>query len=308
MQPLTVDFHLDVPWRMYKNGGFDLTQSHPETAVDFPRMRTGGLDAAFMALYLSDEVQTYLGPEQVEKTINWQYDMLKIQSQSRVVSNAVEAFIAANEGLIPMFLGLEGGRLINGSLDRLQALRAIGVRYLTLTHNKSHDWCDSATDVPRCNGLGSFGVTVVKKAEDMGIFIDVSHVSDNAASDVLFLSEAPVPATHSGVRGLVNHPRNLTDSLIKQIAASGGMIGVPFAARFVGHTAEAMMDHIDWIVQLTGSSKHVGIGSDLDGAPMIQDCKSAAEWRSALDLESYLGYKSEDVENILGGNIMRLMS
>lgn len=302
---ITVDAHIDLPWIWTKFEPFDLKKKVSGSAVDFPRMATGGLDCFVAALYLSDSLQNDIGEEKATKLIDWQIRKLKQQDRAKVVASSVEAVEAFRLGLVPIFLGLEGGRLINHSVDRMRDLRREGVRYMTLTHNLNTSWADSATDKPFVRGLSQYGRTIIREAEGIGLIIDVSHASDLTTVDVVNMAEEPVIASHSGCRKLLDHPRNLPDSLIRSIAKTGGVIHVPFAKRFIGAAAEKITDHIDHIVQLLGDVAHVGIGSDLDGAVMCDGAEDVSKWFAATNLRNR-GYSVEDVSKILGGNTLRI--
>ena len=305
---LTVDAHIDVPWQLYKQGGYDLSkrQDNHERKVDFLRMSQGGLNAAFFALYLSDITQDRHAPTRVHEIIDEQIACLKAQKGCRVVDNSADAETTHADGLVPLFLGLEGGRLINADLTRLANLRKQGVRYLTLTHNYNTGWADSATDIKYHGGLTSVGLTILNKCDELDILIDVSHASDDTFYDVLTNRIGPPAiATHSGCRALVNHPRNLTDKQIKQIAAAGGIVCVPFASRFVGNRLEGVTQHIDHICQLVGDTKHVGIGSDLDGAVMVDGVKDVSNWTYVVQSTRW---SDEQMDDIKGGNLLRIFA
>lgn len=303
---LTVDMHVDTPWIMTKHGSFDLRQEHPESMLDLPRMIKGGLQAAFFALYLSDSRQDDIGDEDSSDMITWQFSALCSQPGCRVVDSPKKAVKAIDNGKVPIFLGLEGGRLIHNDLDQLRMYRKIGVRYLTLTHNYNTSWADSATDIPCHRGLTDFGCHIIMECNKLGILVDVSHTSDPTCEDAIDMSTKPVIASHSGCRAIIDHPRNLSNQLIKAIAGGWGMIGVPFARRFIGLTSSGIVNHIDHIVQLVGPL-HVGIGSDLDGAVMA-DGIDVSDWRKiTIDGLSDKGYSDSDIKAIAGGNILRLL-
>ena len=306
---MTLDLHIDAPWKALKYGPLVFGGPLPKRDVDFPRMKQGGLHAAFFALYLPDAWQDTISPHTASLLINQQIEALNTSSGCQIVTRARDAHLWYTEQqIVPIFLGLEGGRLLNNTLDRLRELHAKGVRYLTLTHNRNTGWADSATDAPRHGGLDPFGHCVLRECEKLGVFVDVSHASDQTCIDVTSLSRKPVLATHSGCRVLLDHPRNLSDVLIKAIAKTGGLIGVPFVRRFVGPKASSVIDHIDHIVQQVGVS-HVGIGSDLDGAAMVDDVRDVSDWSHiVIDGLSDRGYADANIAAIAGGNMMRLLA
>ena len=303
---LTIDAHIDVPWIMTKRGAIDLNQRQTESAVDFPRMREGGLQSAIFALYLSDSMQNGRRAEEVDALIDAQIAFINEQMGCEIVDDPANAEAVYATGKIPIFLGLEGGRLIHESLTRLAELRKAGVRYLTLTHNASTSWADSAMDSPRHGGLSKLGRAIVQAAAELGILIDVSHASDRVCEMVCNMG-VPVIASHSGCRALVNHRRNLSDDLIKRITESIGTIHIPFARKFIGDYF-TVADHIDHVVQLTGSIGYVGIGSDLDGAEMVTEVQDVSKWKEVtIDALARKGYSDVSIGYIVGSNTLWML-
>lgn len=306
---ITIDAHIDIPWIMTKKGPFELSTNNlgKDSQTDFPRMNIGGLNGAFFALYLSDKMQDEKGYEWCRAEIGHQIARIKNQKNCEIVDRRHDAKIAVLSGLTPIFLGLEGGRLIGTDIDFLNELRASKVRYLTLTHNKNTFWADSATDEPKMYGIGKFGKKVIERCNELGIYVDVSHASDATIRAAIYLSDKPVIASHSGCRSLKDHPRNLPDDLIKAIAKTGGVIHVPFAKKFIGENWFRVADHIDHIIQLVGPN-HVGIGSDLDGADMVSGVLSVADWkRTVMQGLNSMGYGDDLIARIAGENTLRLM-
>lgn len=282
----TLDLHLDCPWVFTKRG---------KSVCEPGDLQKGGLDAVVMALYLSESLQNELTVLEVNKAIDAQGKF--------IAEKKVELW---RDG-ITVFAALEGGRLINNSLDRLATLvKEHDIKYLTLTHNKNTAWADSATDRPNLNGLAEFGCNVVRACNRLGVLVDVSHTSDRTAEAALKISDKPVIASHSGVRNLVPHPRNLTDDLMKLIARSGGLVGVPFAKNFIGKMWHKVAEHVDYIVEKIGID-HVAIGSDLDGAVMCVGSETAAQWKTTVECAlAARGYSDEDMAKIAGRNAMLL--
>lgn len=307
---ITVDAHVDAPWLFQKYGAVDLRRRDlDDRMVDFPSMRAGNLDAAFFALYLSDQVQDALGDYASWLAIKKQESAIEQQTGCRIADNPEAATYDIAKGWVPIFLGLEGGRLIGKYLTRLEWLRNSGVRYLTLTHNRNTSWACSATDTfDKKLALTNFGKQVIEECNRLDILIDVSHASDETAYLAFAASKKPIIASHSGCRKLLDHPRNLPDHLIWHICESGGVVHIPFARRFVGPKAEGIIYHIDHVVQLLGSTKYVGIGSDMDGAAMVDGVKTAADWwRLTGEALSKRGYSDDVIADITGGNTLRVL-
>lgn len=304
---LTFDAHLDVPWQFTKHGGpYDLWE-RGRGAVDFPRMEQGGLVSACFALYLPDGMQDRLGPEASLKAIHDQIKWVVHQQKCRTVDAPAEAELAMLQKAIPIWFGLEGGRLLNNDVNNLRKLRSYHVRYLTLCHNRNTDWCNSATDTPvHAKGLRpDLAKPILKACNALNIFIDVSHAHDTAIGEAWALSDKPIIATHSASRKLVDLPRNLNDTLAKMIMKGGGIIGVPFASKFLGPYAPA--EHIDHFAQLAGTHEGIGIGSDLDGAEMCSECPDASYWYEAFaDGLLKLNWSHDMIADVAGHNFMRI--
>lgn len=308
---ITVDAHIDLPWQFVKKGPFDLSlNNHGKISmVDFPRMQAGGLQSAFFALYISDYMQNDLTDSEVDELIDDQIYWVQSPEVKTCVTidSAKRALRVLEAGRVPIFFGLEGGRLIHNNLARLAVLREAKVKYLTVTHNFTTDWADSATDKPTHDGLTTFGTEVVKECNKLGIILDISHASDKTAWDVIRVSSAPVIASHSGCRALVNLPRNIPDDLIKEIAKIGGVVHIPFARRFIGKPSDSIAQHVDHVVQLVGID-HVGIGSDLDGADMCDGAESVLSWKHVIQKGLHKrGYSTDAVTQVIGQNTMRLL-
>ena len=286
----TVDAHIDVPWQFQKHGPFDL-RDHPTTAVDFKRMKEGDLHGIICALYLSDKMQDELGPEASAAAIDRQINWIRLQTIPKPT----------------VYLGLEGGRLIP-DIARLRWLAEAGIRYLTITHNRNTHWADSATDKPYHRGLTRFGFDVCAEAIELGVLLDISHASDETAEDVLYVAaqEVPVIASHSGCRAVLDHPRNISDHLMRMVADSGGVIHIPFARRFVG-TFDGVIDHIEHVMMVTGSYEYVGIGSDLDGAAMVEGLEDVSKWSRVGNALAKRGYGDDVIAAITGRNTLRLL-
>ena len=232
------------------------------------------------------------------------------------------------KGLFSLFLGLENGSPLGDSEDafeNLQKLYNAGVRYITLCHSTSNQICDScASTTPKWNGLSPFGKRLVAEMNRIGMLVDVSHISDSAFYDVLACSTKPVVATHSSCRALADHPRNMTDDMIRELAARGGVIQInfypvfldsEFAARFSSSgdldlerpSYKLIADHIDHVVSLVGVD-YVGIGSDYDGIEITPDgMEDISTMPKLFDELRSRGYSEEDLEKIAGGNFFRVM-
>lgn len=241
---LTVDTHCDTPSLMLR-GDWDIGVRHePGTMrsgkIDLPRMKEGGLDAVFFSVYVRQGETT---PGDYAKARERALDLLDvIHKMCRDYPERIElaltpedAYRLEKEGKRAAFIGLENGYPIGKDLSLLEEYYKRGVRYVTLCHSADNDICDSSTDRknPEDNGLSEFGRQVVRECNRLGIMVDVSHVSDRSFFDILDVTQAPVIATHSCVRTLCDHPRNLTDEMLQVLASKVGVIQICFVSSFV---------------------------------------------------------------------------
>jgi len=221
-------------WR-FDARGIAPSPEHPDgTSVDLPRMREGGLDGAFFSVYIAG---TITGPPAVTAARR-QLDALHALAATHPADlalclTAADVRAAHKAKKIAILIGIEGGHMINDDLTVLDDFARRGARYLTLTHMVNTDWADSSGDQPAHNGLTDFGKQVVHELNRLGVMVDVSHVSDKTFWDVLAVSQSPVIASHSSCRALCAHPRNMTDEMIKALAAKGGTIQINFYDGFL---------------------------------------------------------------------------
>ena len=240
-EAIVVDLHMDTPQRLLDDG-LDLGARDAKGHVDLPRMREGGLDAAFFAIYV--EMERYPGEAATKRALRL-IDSVYMQverhpDQLMLAHSAAGIRRAHGENKIAVLMGMEGGTPIADDLGLLRDFYRLGVRYMTLTHGLNNTWVDSSTDPPRHNGLTEFGKNVVREMNRLGMLVDVSHVSDKAFYDALEVSQAPLIASHSSARTLSNVPRNMSDDMIRSLAAKGGVVHVNYHAPFLDQSyAEA---------------------------------------------------------------------
>jgi membrane dipeptidase len=240
-----VDGHNDLPWALRQQVRYDLDARDIATAqnahlhTDIPRLREGGVGAQYWSVYVRADL-----PDPVPATLE-QIDCVR-QLLARYPSDLRPALTAADmeearaEGRIASLMGAEGGHSIASSLATLRALYALGVRYLTLTHNDNVAWADSATDVPAVGGLSAFGREVVREMNRLGMLVDLSHVAATTMRDALDATSAPVIFSHSSSRAVCDHPRNIPDDVLERLPANGGVAMVTFVPKFVLQAA------VDW--------------------------------------------------------------
>ena len=233
-----LDSHCDTPSMLLE--GLDLTQTPQRGHVDFLRMKKGGVDGAFFALYTSNELSGDIALRRALRMLEACYQAVDRGARKGMAAFAFtveEALRNKAAGLRSVFLGMENGLPLGEDLDLLRYFYRQGVRYLTLTHNGNNAICDAAAKAAqgeaRWGGLSPFGRVLIEEMNRLGMLIDVSHVSDATFEQVVALSKAPVIASHSSCRALCNHPRNMTDEMIRQLAARGGVIQINFYPAFL---------------------------------------------------------------------------
>ena len=215
------------------DAGDDITQLLPDGHVDIPRLRAGGISAAFFAIWVDDTYGPGTAYDRANALIDVVERFVSATPDVELATTADEVRSAAARGHIAALMGVEGGHAIENSLANLEALYARGVRYMTLTWNNGNDWAGSSLDPKRPGGLSLFGRSVVKRMNALGMLVDVSHVSDATFWDVLATTQRPVIASHSGCRALSAHPRNLTDAQLRAVAANDGVVGIIFFPVFL---------------------------------------------------------------------------
>jgi membrane dipeptidase len=245
---LVIDTHADVPINMMKDS-FDVAVEHDYekdgTQIDFPRMKKGGMDGMFFAVYLGQGKRSAEADAEAKKKALAIFD--KIHEAVRlnpdvagIATTSKDAYKLQKEGKRAVFFGMENGWPIGKDIKNLKMYYDLGLRYITLSHSANNDICDSSGDPdgPEHNGLSKFGEEVVMEMNRLGIMVDISHVSDSTFYDVMKLTKTPVIASHSSCRALCDVPRNMTDDMIKALAKNGGVIQINFVPSFVKKTPQ----------------------------------------------------------------------
>lgn len=309
----TVDSHVDTPEDFME--GFSIAKRKNKAKVTIPQMREGRLDSIFMVAYLKqgnrDDEALRQATQKATDIITQIKKQIEANPESLSLATRPDDLIRHKaEGKKTIFVGIENGYAIGKDIANVARFKEMGVSYITLCHNGNNDLCDSAKGTPEHNGLSELGRQVVAEMNRLGIMVDVSHTSEKTVSDVLELSRTPIIASHSSVRALCNHPRNLTDGQLKTIAAKGGVIQVCLYPGFLslqsGATIHDAIRHIDYMVKLIGAD-HVGIGTDFNGDGGVPGCDAANEVINITRELLRHGYTHQDIEKIWGGNLLRVM-
>jgi membrane dipeptidase len=230
---IVLDTHDDTTQRFFTKD-YDLGKHNPDGHVDIPRMREGGMNAIFFSIWIDGRI---MGPPAVEKALD-QIDSVyqnvhKYSGDMVLARTAADIRKAHAEGKIAALMGVEGGHMIGNDIRVVRIFADLGVRYMTLSHFYNDEWADSSTDKPAHNGLTDFGKDIVREMNRQGMLVDISHVSDKTFYDALEVSKAPLIASHSSCRALCNHPRDMTDDMIKALAAKGGVIQINYEKSFI---------------------------------------------------------------------------
>ena len=315
---LTLDSHVDIPWPEAENPFFPSNR-----CLDIPKMHQGGLKAVCMVAYIPQGART---PEGHEAATSRALAMLETinrvghNPQARLAPLVADIEQAATLGLPAIIPVIENGHAIGEDLANIARFRAFGVRYITLTHNGHNALADSA--VPRRDlgdggplhgGLSDLGRAAIFEMNRLGIVVDVSHTSRATMLEAARISKFPVVASHSCVRALCDHPRNLDDEQLDALAASGGVIqitAVPFFVRRGGSVEDTTLshfcDHIDYVVRRIGIN-HVGIGSDFDGGGELLDWRHVGQSANVTAELLRRGYAETQIAAIWGGNFRRVL-
>ena len=241
---LTIDTHSDTPLNLLKDG-FDVGKRQDQavsgTKVDFPRMKEGGLDAQFFAVFVGQGPRTPEGNAAVKaKALGIYEGILRSvaanANQAEIALKPDDAYRLKKQGKRAIFIGLENGYALANDITMVKKYYDMGMRYITLCHTSNNDICDSSTEKKKgaeYHGLSDFGKEVVAEMNRVGMMIDVSHISDDSFMDVIRLSKVPVIASHSCARAICDHPRNLTDEDLHALAKNGGVIQMCFLSDYV---------------------------------------------------------------------------
>ena len=230
---IIVDTHDDTT-QLLLDPKFDMGVRQSSGSIDIPRMREGGLGAIFFSIWIPSKVT---GPNAVQKALD-QIDAVREQVRRHpkelMLATTVDQIRQAHKDeRIAALMGVEGGHMIASDLGVLRTYAALGVRYMTLTHSGNNEWADSSTDKAVHNGLTDFGKDVVREMNRLGVMVDISHVSDKTFYDALEASKAPLFASHSSCRAICDAPRNMTDQMMKDLAAKGGIVQINYHVGFL---------------------------------------------------------------------------
>ena len=256
-RPLIVDGHCDAPYRLYRHRN-SLADVDPTAQIDLRTMREGGINASFFAAYVPGYWVDHGAAAFADQMIDIIEKECDAHDELELATSSDDIERIYDEGRFAILIGIEGGHAIEDSLETLERFHQRGVRYMTLTHVNHNNWADTSSLPPLHGGLTKFGRKVVERMNELGIFVDVSHVSDDTFYHALETSSAPIIASHSSCRAIANHPRNLTDQMLRDLGEAGGLCMINFFSAFI------LQDAADRLRELEPSSlKGVGLREEV---------------------------------------------
>lgn len=306
-------------WMMgFPSGSWSFAERHEDGYMDLPRMRDGGLDAQFFAIYMDREPRPGMAVTRALAQIESIHTLCeKYSDHIALAMSATDVRDIAATGRIAALLGVEGGYMIEDDLRVLRAFHRLGVRYMSLTHSFNTHWGDSSgtgRPVPeRHGGLSPFGAEVVKEMNRLGMLVDVSHVADSTFFDALEISQAPVIASHSSVDGVKEHARNMSDAMLRALADNGGVIQINAVIKYIDPIEraqtplEVFIDHIAHAIDVAGPD-HVGLGLDYGyTSPAPVGLEHIGKLGNVTVELLRRGYDEVTIRKVLGENTLRVL-
>lgn len=303
-EAVVVDLHSDTILDVAE-GRRDVRQRTASGHIDLPRLREGGVDVQVFALFVHPRYAGR-GWERAAELLD-AFDRLAAQTPDLVRATSVDAIEqAVAAGRIAAVLAVENGTALDGEVGHLAHLHARGVRMMSLTWNHRNELAEGAMEETG-TGLTELGRAVLARMQDLGMVVDVSHLSRRSFWDVVEATRGPLVATHSNAAGLTPHARNLSDEQLRAIAGRGGVVGVNFYPAFTGGAALShVLDHIDYLVGVMGPD-HVALGSDFDGfTQTVEGLEDVARLPGLTAGLRARGYAPAEVRKILGENALRV--
>ncbi|MHA6250831.1 dipeptidase [Oceanobacillus sp. CAU 1775] len=319
-----IDTHVDTMMEVIDESTW-LPQTDIGTETNFhfdlEKAKLGGVNVPFLAAYTSGFYENT--PRSISRTlamlngVHWTLEQNTSEMEIATSLNSLKE-ITRNDK-VAAFSSIEGAYALNeeNAVELTEQFYDIGVRMIGFTWNYSNTLGEGANRVygnteqtPSEGGLTELGENVVRKMNELGMIVDVSHMARETFWDVLEISEAPIIASHSGVNALKEHQRNLTDEQLLALKENRGVISIVFYPAFLtdhstGYVSD-IVDHIDYVVDLIGID-YVGIGSDYDGASMPEDLQNVSDFPKIIEELAFRGYTKQEIEQILGGNVLRLL-
>lgn len=305
-----IDFHCDTISKLMDNRGMSELKSN-KFSIDIQKLKNGDNLAQFFALFLNlkhvkDPLEYCLS--MLDK---FYMEMEKNQEAIALAKSYDELINNKKKNKLSAFLTIEEGGVLKGEIYNLRNFYRLGVRLMTLTWNYPNEigFPNSKKEYME-KGLTSFGCQTIEEMNRLNMIIDVSHLSDKGFYDVLKLSKKPFIASHSNSRFITDHPRNLTDTMIKELSNTGGIMGINFYNRFLGESniskIDDMLHHIKHIYNVGGIDV-IALGSDFDGIECEVEIKDTSEMYKLEDKLKKSGFSEDDIEKIFYKNALRII-
>lgn len=328
-----IDGHNDLPWAAREAWDAHEAPDHwveglernSKFQTDIDKLRRGGVGAQFWSVFVPGDLAE---PDAVQKTleqIDFVYRMIRRYPDTfELARTGDDVRRIWGEGRIASLLGAEGGHSIGSSLGVLRMMARLGLRYMTLTHNSNTPWADSATDTPDHGGLTGIGREIVREMNNVGVLVDLSHVSPDTMREAIEVSSAPVIFSHSSCKALCDVPRNVPDDVLRLLAGNGGVVMLAFVPMFLDEqyntwfqagrvgprppmTVDHLIEHIEHARDVAGID-HIGLGSDYDGFDDYPDgMPDVSGFSTLIDRLAGRGWASEDLAKLMGDNLLRVL-
>ena len=284
---IIVDGHCDTPYRLLRRN-VHMDEHDTEAQLDLRTLEASGITASFFAAYVPPFYAGRGAAAFAHRMIDIIHaEAARLPEKVTLCDSAEGIRTAKRDGKVALMIGVEGGHAIEDSLDILRDLYSRGSRYMTLTHVNTNNWCDSSGDQPKHGGLTDFGRDVVRTMNDLGMIVDISHVSDDAYAHVLETTRVPVVATHSSCRAICNHPRNMTDDMLRALARNGGVCMINFFSAFISDEVAQVM------ARATKRDRKPGAG----GTEEVPN--DSADWDSYLEWFTSIGCPQATIDQVV---------
>lgn len=306
-----VDGHCDTLLKLFKNNE-SFWEEEINGHVNWRRLQKGKVALQFMAIYIEPEYKRAGPLKRALEILDYFYHLQQAGKGKPLLVIKKEDLQKLKKEQPSVLLAIEGGEALEGNLAVLRILFKLGIRSLTLTWNQRNELADGIWEEKTAGGLTSFGCQVVKEMNQLGMLIDVSHLSEKGFWDVLKFTQQPIAATHSACYALRAHPRNLRDEQLTALAQNQGIIGLNFYPLFLGSQSQVIsfrnvIEHLEHAVSITGID-HVGLGSDFDGIAQVPlGLEDATKFPVIIEELLRLGWPESDVKKIMGGNFLRVL-
>lgn len=312
-----IDMHCDTIFELFRRGNMSLKEN--VLGVDLRKLKAAGSEAQFFACYIC--MKMFQGEDRFSKGYQYALDMITFAKQElgkypeeiSLVKSKEEFLENANIGKLSAFLTVEESGIVENDMGRLERLYEEGIRLMTLLWNEENcmGYPNSRDKEIMNRGLKPFGIETVERMNELGMLIDVSHLSDGGFWDILRYSKKPVVASHSNARALCPHPRNLSDEMIRALAEQGGVAGLNLYPYFVNENGKADIDDLVWHMEHmfdVGGEDFVAIGTDFDGFDEGElEIKDIGEMGLLYEALKRRKFHDRQIEKFWNGNVKRVI-